>query len=331
MTEGDYETFYPYLMGVGKGAPNNFESSFDDDNDPDLDDSNDDQENTGFEDEDLIDGLNEQQLPCYRELVREKKSELKQRFGKGKFRELGTCGLPPVKIDPKYNPQTRIATVYYPSRDCGINPDLRINLLPTICIWDCSKSKNSDKDCCVENRRRSDAKRDAWAEFSACREQNGKVMIQGNEEAWAIARDRYNEDEKKYKDCLKTNKLWQPGWRKEWRKFKKSGGLKELKTKSVRCVLGAPVGNTPIKPPTITPIPKPIQNVIVKPTPKPSPKPSPKSTTKPSPKPIDNKVQDISKVVDTKSGMDTMKYVIIGIIALVLIVSGILIYKEYKK
>jgi hypothetical protein len=29
MTEGDYETFYPYLMGVGKGAPNNFESSFD--------------------------------------------------------------------------------------------------------------------------------------------------------------------------------------------------------------------------------------------------------------------------------------------------------------
>jgi hypothetical protein len=29
MTQGDYETFYPYLMGVGKGAPNNFESSFD--------------------------------------------------------------------------------------------------------------------------------------------------------------------------------------------------------------------------------------------------------------------------------------------------------------
>ena len=28
MTQGDYETFYPYLMGVGKSAPNNFESSF---------------------------------------------------------------------------------------------------------------------------------------------------------------------------------------------------------------------------------------------------------------------------------------------------------------
>src|ERR1700741_2932579 len=88
MNRSDIQTFYPItesgLNSLSK-VPYNNESSFDDD--ASLDDSKDDQESTDFEESDLSDvgGINEADLPTYRQLVKSKKLELKAAYGKGHF------------------------------------------------------------------------------------------------------------------------------------------------------------------------------------------------------------------------------------------------------
>lgn len=327
MTQGDLETFYPYQMGVGNGAPNNFESSYDEDSDPDLDDRNDDQDNTDYEDEALGEGDIEQtkQLPCFRQLVREKKRQLKDTYGKGKL-SVGECGIQPIRTEPKYNPQVRIPKIYSPFKDCGLNPDLRPEYFPTICLWDCSKDKNTDKDCCVTNRNKSNNKAAAWTDYSACRDGQGKLLNPGteNEDAWARAQDRFNADNDVWRRCRSENKgIWTPGWRRQWRKFKKSGGLKAIKQESTRCILGNPISGEPIIAPVIPVIP-----LVVAPT---------KSSSLPKfgkvlyGGNVVKKVDASKDLVEDSSSTSKSKYYIIIVVVLVLAIAGFLMYRKYKK
>jgi hypothetical protein len=331
MTQGDLETFYPFQMGVGKGAPNNFESSYDEDSDPDLDDRNDDQDNTDYEDEALGEGDIEQtkQLPCFRQLVREKKKQLKDTYGKGKI-SIGECGIQPIRTESKYNPQVRIPKVYSPFKDCGLNPDLRPGLFKVPCV--CTKSDcdcRIGKNCCQYNRQKESEKAQAWSEYTACRNEQGKLLNPGleNEDAWARAQDRFNADNDAWRRCRDVNKgIWTPGWRRQWRKFKKSGGLKTIKQESTRCLFGNPISGEPI----IAPTP-----VVVAPT---------KSSSLPKfgnvlyggnvVKKVDvskDLVGDSSDLGEDSSNTSKSKYYIIIVVVLVIAIAGFLMYRKYKK
>jgi hypothetical protein len=239
---------YGYFMPT----PFSFESSFEED--PDLNDQNDDQENTEYEGEESETGSMEQtqQLPCFRQMVRAKKAELKAQFGKGHI-SIGECGVMPFRENPlKYNPIVFVGKVYSPFKDCGLRPDLRPDLWNVPCLWDCSKDKNKDKDCCVTNRNKENQRASAWSEWNSCRDNQGKLLNPGleNEEAYKAATARYNADKAAWDQCRAENKgIWVPGWRREWRKFKKAGGLNELKQQSTRCILGNPPTGTGTPPP----------------------------------------------------------------------------------
>jgi hypothetical protein len=198
MNRGDIETFYPAEAGGLESSfccayTGNEESSLTDD----LDDSQDNQESIEYEGEASQVGAMEEtkQLPCFRELVRAKKKELKDQYGKG-FIRISACGAKP--LDPDFDP----------------------TLWDKPCIWDCSKEKNKDKDCCEHNRNQAErraARRDRIREFFVCKNERPDG--------------------------------WVPGWRREWRKFKRDGGLNTLKENSVRCLFGTPTGNTAINQP----------------------------------------------------------------------------------
>lgn len=67
-----------------------------------------DEDNTDYEDEDAVDGLTECSAPKYRTLVKQKKSEFKDQYGKGHFL-VKDCGLKPARNNPfKYSPVIRI-------------------------------------------------------------------------------------------------------------------------------------------------------------------------------------------------------------------------------
>lgn len=175
MNRGDIETFYPAEAG---GLESSFccaytgeESSFDD-----LDDSKDDQESIEYEGEESQVGAMEpnKQLPCFRELVRTKKKELKDQYGRGKFQD----------------------TIKNEEKCLGGFVDIK-----------------------------GDGKGPIWNPNINC------ITVSYHHIAWI------------------------PGWRKEWRKFKRDGGLNAMKEQSVRCIAGTPVGNTPIIEPPKSPIP----------------------------------------------------------------------------
>lgn len=335
MTTGDFETFYPFQMGVGKGALNNFESSYSDDDDPDLDDRNDDQENIEYEDEALeVGGIEEtQQLPCFRQLVRDKKRQLRDTYGKGKL-SIGECGIQPIRTEPKYNPQVRIPKIYSPFKDCGLNPDLRPGLFKVPCV--CTKGDcdcRIGKNCCQYNRQKENEKASAWADYTACRNESGKLLNPGteNEDAWARAQDRFNADTDAWRKCRSENKgIWTPGWRKQWRKFKKEGGITKFKQESTRCILGKPVSNEPILTP---PTPVPTTTTAI---PTVSPTQIQSFKDKLSKLKIVNASGPISKGGKvSKSSEETeqskSKYIVIIAIVLVVVVAAFVIYKIRKK
>ena len=217
---------YGYFMPT----PFSFESSFEDD----LDDSNDDQDSTDYEnEEDEVPGVRDK---CafleFRSYVKAKKEELKAQYGKGHI-SVFECGIMPWRENPlKYNPIAKVPTVYWPSKDCGLNPDLRPTFWHEPCL--CDKGNCDDckvgAGCCRSNQNKDSAKDAAWAEFTACREQQGKVMTQGNEQAYDNATARFNADKAAWDKCRAENKgVWVPGWRRKWREFKKAGGLIQLR------------------------------------------------------------------------------------------------------
>lgn len=244
MTEGDYETFYPYLMGVGKGAPNNFESSYNKD-----------------------------------------------------------CGKKPLRIDPKYNPQVKINPVYYPSRDCGLNPDLRpeyFHDFTCLCAkGDCDCKVGSK--CCNNNKRKKELKAAAWAEFSACREESGKLMIQGNVDSFNNAEQLFKDDKETYDDCVKGDS-------------------------STNVNIPPPIPFPDITSTNTTsspPAPNPFIYVAT------SLKPKPKPIQKPKPKPI-VQPQIVEREI-AKENKNVNLYITIGVIAVVLLIGGFMLYKFSKK
>lgn len=175
MNRGDIETFYPMQVGGLESsyccAYTGEESSFDD-----LDDSRDNQDSIEYEGEASDVGSMEEtkQLPCFRELVRAKKKELKDKFGRGKFQD----------------------TIKNEEKCLGGFVDIK-----------------------------GDGKGPIWNPNINC------TTISYHHIAWI------------------------PGWRREWRKFKRDGGLTAMKEQSVRCIAGAPLGNTPIIEPPKSPLP----------------------------------------------------------------------------
>lgn len=290
MTQGDFETFYPFQAGIGNNAPNNFESSYrngyySESSYDDLDDSKDDQENTDGDEGEAgeVGGVEEtQQLPCFRELVRAKKKELKAQFGKGRFR-IGECGFIPFRENvTKYNPIARIG------RTClGGVRDIK-----------------------------GDGKGPFWDPNINC--------VEGNTQAYDNASQRFSQDLAAWKDCEKG---WIPGWRREWRKFKKAGGLNEFKKQSVRCILGTPVSDQPIRTPDdIVPPP------IVVPAPAPAPKVLKGLTREELLARFKARNQSNQRTPIEDDGKDkTKSYIMFGIVAVVLIVGGFYIYKTLKK
>ena len=284
MTQGDFETFYPFQAGVGQNAPNNFESSYrngyySESSYDDLDDSKDDQENTEPEGEaGEVGGVEEtQQLPCFRELVRAKKKELKAQFGKGRFR-IGECGFIPFRENvTKYNPIARIG------RTClgGIR-DIK-----------------------------GDGKPPFWDPNINC--------VEGNTQAYDNASARFSQDLAAWKECEKG---WIPGWRREWRKFKKAGGLNEFKKQSVRCIGGTALSDEPIRTPDdIVPPPIVVPPKVLK---------GKTAADWLAERDARNKANQRTPIED--DGKDkTKSYIMFGIVAIVLIAGGIYIYKTLKK
>jgi hypothetical protein len=158
-----------------------------------------DEENTDSEPSDE-EGVSEEELPKYRALVKNKKLELKAQYGKAKI-SIGECGIKPLNPDIKY-------------------PNV-------ICLWDCSKSKNYNKDCCATNRNQ------------------------------AVKRAEQRKNIESWEKCRATNKgIIKWGWRKKWREFKKSGGLAQLKLQAkglapIPKPITAPV-NTTVAPNVVT-------------------------------------------------------------------------------
>lgn len=141
-----------------------------------------DEDNTEYENEESEyeseggDDITAAELPKFRELVRNKKLELKAQYGKAKI-SVFECGIKPL------------------------NPDIAHPNVP--CIWDCSKSKNTNKDCCAKNRQQAEKRADQRtkiANWERCRSENKGIIV------------------------------W--GWRKRWRDFKRAGGLAQLRMQS---------------------------------------------------------------------------------------------------
>ena len=297
MTQGDFETFYPFQAGVGQNAPNNFESSYrngyySESSYDDLDDSKDDQENTEPEGEaGEVGGVEEtQQLPCFRELVRAKKKELKAQFGKGRFR-IGECGLIPFRENvTKYSPIVRMGE----SRTC--------------IGWGVSCSKKCLGICCGP---------------TTC---NNWAVIPGNTQAYDNASARFSQDLAAWKECEKG---WIPGWRREWRKFKKDGGLNEFKKQSVRCISGTAISDQPIR------TPDEVVPPIVVPTP--APAPAPKVIKGLTREELLARINAARNQANQRNAIEddgkdkTKSYIMFGIVAVILIAGGFYIYKTLKK
>ncbi len=204
LSSSDFETFYPAQAGV---ADSNYqESGFTDGGDGDED-------STEYENEDSeIGGIEEAQLPTFRELVKAKKNELKSQYGKGHF-SIGECGPPPVRLS--YAPQVRIPKVTIPN-----------------CFW-------YDKP--------KDGKLPEW-KCDGVKVVNPGVQ---NEEAYASADERFKADKAKWDQCRADNKgIWVSGWRKEWRKFKQAGGLGQLKQQAAGVGIPESVPVPPTQRPT---------------------------------------------------------------------------------
>lgn len=174
--------FYSTKQGGGNGIEFEAASNFDNSN---LDDSllhsmgkfssaDGEEEEREYEDEDNIEYENEEseyeasvgddipanELPKFRELVRNKKLELKSQYGKAKI-SVFECGVKPL------------------------NPDIRYPNVP--CIWDCSKSKNYGKDCCAKNREQAQKRaeqRDKIAAWEKCRTENKGIIVWGWRKRW---------------------------------------------------------------------------------------------------------------------------------------------------
>ena len=122
--------------------------------------------------------------------------------------------------------------------ECGIeplSPDIDVSLWDVPCFYNCNK--HPGHKCCETNIKQAQKRANIW------------------------------EDRKRWQACHEKNKgIWVPGWRKEWRKFKKAGGLKEIKQRSTRCILGAAIGGgggqTPQTPPPTPPPTPPAQKLV---------------------------------------------------------------------
>ena len=193
MNIGDIETFYPMQAGGLESSSFFMEESRA--TGDDLDDSQDDQESVEFEETDATEagGVSDAEMPTFRQLVKAKKLELKAQYGKGRFR-IGECGVKPFRENvTKYNPIVRIGE----SRTC--------------ISWGVSCDKKCLGVCCGPTTCKN------WA------------VIPGNTQAYDNASERFSQDLAAWNSCEKG---WIPGWRKQWRIFKKSGGLAQLKMKS---------------------------------------------------------------------------------------------------
>jgi hypothetical protein len=178
------------------------ESSFDD-----LDDSQDNQDNTDYEnEEEEVSGVRDK-CPFleFRGYVRAKKQELKDQYGKGHI-SVFECGVMPFRLQtPKYNPIVRIGE----TGNCF--------------GWSWSCDKKCLGLCC------GDKYCSNW------------VTTPGNTEAYDNATTRFNADKAAWVQCRAENKgIWVPGWRREWRKFKKAGGLNQLRDQCRGVVPEAP-------------------------------------------------------------------------------------------
>jgi hypothetical protein len=293
MTQGDFETFYPFQAGVGKNAPNNFESSFQgyygesSATGDDLDDSNDNQDDTDGDEGEAgeVVGIEEtQQLPCFRELVRAKKKELKAQFGKGRFR-IGECGVKPFRENAtKYSPIVRMGE----SRTC--------------IGWSASCAKKCFGICCGPTTCTN------WA------------VIPGNTQAYDNASERFSQDLAAWNSCEKD---WIPGWRREWRRFKKDGGLNAFKQQSVSCILGTAISDQPIPPDGLVPAPAPTPTIL------PAKMTAAQLLALRARNQAKNQSQRMSIEDDGKD--KTKSYIMFGIVAVILIAGGFYIYKTLKK
>jgi len=307
--------FYSTKQGGGNGIEFEAASNFDSSN---LDDSllhsmgkfssadgdeqeYEDEEYTEYENEEAEyeseggDDITAAELPKFRELVRNKKLELKAQYGKAKI-SVFECGIKPL------------------------NPDLAHPNVP--CIWDCSKSKHTNKDCCAKNRQQAQKRADQRvriANWEKCRSENKGVIV------------------------------W--GWRKRWRDFKRAGGLAQLRMLSKGLTPPSnPLLDTPVvasQPQSVQPPKQVTNNVPVAKTPKknaPNMIKSDKFTTATSNKTLDNlvksqkkdspisdsKVNDNVDKKDSNDGWSTKKKVIVGVsvIAALGTIFGILKWKK---
>lgn len=276
MTQGDFETFYPFQAGIGKGAPNNFESGYGsyslESSYDDLDDSQDNQDSTDYEGEaqEVGDVQGGSKLGCFIKKVVAKKKELKAQYGKGYF-SIGECGPPKIRL--AYNPVARIQEV-------------------KVCVgWGSPSCDKKILGVCVGP--------------APC--VNWHTPIPGNTQAYDAATARFEADKREWELCRERNKgIWKPGWRRKWREFKKSGGLKALRQQCVIELAGGIPAPAPVnqpKPTTLTP---------------PSSTPQPSNT-------------DNSTKRELDSGSDLYKYLVPIIIVGVLLIGGIYIYKTLKK
>jgi hypothetical protein len=218
MNKGDINTFYPLNPDSGLESAyypyNNSESSYDD-----LDDSKDNQgsiEDEGEEDE--VPGVRDKcPFGEFRTRVRAKKQELKNQYGEGFF-SIGECGIKPSRV--AYNPNVKISTTYWPFTGCGVKP-ARMSYGPPH-----FRTKNNAARYDADTQRFNND----MAKWYECQNRQGKVAIQGNEQAYDSATVRWNGAMAVWNKCREENKgIWVSGWRKEWRKFKKAGGLNQLR------------------------------------------------------------------------------------------------------
>jgi len=119
------------------------------------------EENTDYENEEVeVDGgVPQSDLPRYRDLVRNKKLELKSQYGKGYF-SIGECGIKPLP------PET---------------------ILNMPCLWDCSKEKNASKDCCTFNANQAEKRanrRQQILNWENCRAINKGIWVWGWRKKW---------------------------------------------------------------------------------------------------------------------------------------------------
>jgi hypothetical protein len=121
-----------------------------------------DEEYTEYENEEseLGEDIPDAEMPKFRQLVKNKKLELKAQYGKAKI-SVFECGIKPLPPD-----------IAHPN---------------VICLWDCSKSKNYSKDCCAKNRQQAQKRaeqRDKIAAWERCRTENKGIIVWGWRKRW---------------------------------------------------------------------------------------------------------------------------------------------------